>query len=99
MVDTAAHHPIFDEMRGLDGNVRPPFSGIEHWLSKMPDGEHGRMQLQADLLYERMGITFGSYGAAGGHERSIPFDLIPRVFWASRNGISWKPACANGCGR
>ncbi len=83
MADTAAHHPIFDEMRGLDGIIRPPFSGIDHWLSTMPEGEHGRMQLQADLLYERMGITFGSYGAAGGHERSIPFDLIPRVLGKS----------------
>jgi uncharacterized circularly permuted ATP-grasp superfamily protein len=75
--------PIFDEMKGFAGDLRQPYEPVARWLAGMPPEQLPKLQQQADLLFERMGITFGAYGAAGGHERSIPFDLIPRVIGQS----------------
>jgi len=75
--------PIFDEMNGFEGSLREPYQPVADWLKTLPEGQLPKLQRQADLLFERMGITFGAYGQDGGHERSIPFDLIPRVMGQS----------------
>jgi uncharacterized circularly permuted ATP-grasp superfamily protein len=31
-------------------------------------------------MFGRVGITFAVYGESGGTERTIPFDLVPRIF-------------------
>ncbi len=77
------HRHAFDEMWGHDRSVRLPYTPVDEWLKRTPLETLTEMQRRADLLFERMGITFGSYGATNGHERSIPFDLIPRVIGQS----------------
>ncbi len=49
-------------------------------------------QKEADTLYARQGITFAVYGDDTGVERSIPFDIIPRIL---RPG-AWK-VLSEGC--
>ena len=41
------------------------------------------IQTPADVLFQRLGITFNVYGEDQGADRLIPFDLIPRVISAS----------------
>ena len=77
-----AKAPAFDEMNGFDGKVRAPYSGIHSWLAATPSELILQKRREAEALYKRLGITFGAYGAAEGHETAIPFDLIPRVIAA-----------------
>jgi uncharacterized circularly permuted ATP-grasp superfamily protein len=78
--------PIFDEMRGFDGKVRGPYAEIGKWLSTTDDAVFAERRQQADLLFQRIGITFAVYGSAGGTERLIPFDIVPRVI----SGAEWR---------
>ncbi len=72
----------FDEMKGTDGQVRPPYSELASWLKDVrPDVLDYRRQ-EAELLFRRIGITFAVYGEGGDPERLIPFDLLPRIFTA-----------------
>jgi uncharacterized circularly permuted ATP-grasp superfamily protein len=75
--------PIFDEMHGIDGAVRPAYAGLADWLAAMPDGALERKRREADILFRRIGITFAVYGEGGDTERVIPFDLVPRVLAAT----------------
>jgi uncharacterized circularly permuted ATP-grasp superfamily protein len=75
--------PIFDEMYGTDGAVRPAYAGLADWLAAMPDGALERKRREADILFRRIGITFAVYGEGGDTERVIPFDLVPRVLAAT----------------
>jgi len=34
-------------------------------------------------MFRRVGITFAVYGDSGGTERTIPFDIVPRIFTAN----------------
>jgi len=73
---------IFDEMYGKDGSVRQPYDHIAQWLGATSGDVFANKREQADLLFQRIGITFAVYGSAAGTERLIPFDLIPRVIAA-----------------
>lgn len=69
----------FDEMRGVDGGIRPAYAGLDAWLRDLsPDMLDQRCQ-EAELLFRRIGITFAVYGEADSTERLIPFDVIPRI--------------------
>jgi hypothetical protein len=53
---------------------------------------HGRLSLrsgdvEADLLFHRVGITFAVYGESAGTERLIPFDIMPRIIPACRMAV------------
>ncbi len=72
----------FDEMRGVDGAVRAPYSEIHAWLEAMPRAEMKKNHREAEQLFRRSGITFAVGGATDANERLIPFDLIPRIFSA-----------------
>ncbi len=37
-------------------------------------------------MFRRVGITFAVYGDSGGTERTIPFDIVPRIFTANEWG-------------
>jgi uncharacterized circularly permuted ATP-grasp superfamily protein len=73
---------IFDEMFGKDQSVRPPYERIAEWLKATPPEVFASKREQADLLFQRIGITFAVYGNAAGTERLIPFDVIPRILAA-----------------
>ncbi len=77
---------IFDEMHGRDGRVRSPYSGVARWLRDTPDATFTSKREQADLLFQRLGITFAVYGSTAGTERLIPFDIIPRIL----SGAEWR---------
>jgi uncharacterized circularly permuted ATP-grasp superfamily protein len=77
---------FFDEMHGRDGGVRSPYAGVERWLRDTPANSFVAKRQQADLLFQRLGITFAVYGSAGGTERLIPFDIIPRIL----SGAEWR---------
>lgn len=53
-----------------------------NWLADTPSASLTHRRAQADLLFRRIGITFTVYGEAGGTERLIPSDVIPRIITA-----------------
>jgi uncharacterized circularly permuted ATP-grasp superfamily protein len=83
----------FDEMHGATraaaapegaGNgVRRPFAAVARWLEETPPEVFVDKRRQADLTFQRIGITFNVYGDVAGTERLIPFDVVPRVLSAS----------------
>ena len=77
---------FFDEMHGRDGRVRTPYSGVARWLRDTPGETFTSKREQADLLFQRLGITFAVYGSTAGTERLIPFDIIPRIL----AGNEWR---------
>ncbi|HTS40428.1 MAG TPA: circularly permuted type 2 ATP-grasp protein [Xanthobacteraceae bacterium] len=90
----------FDEMKGLDGQVRPAYAALSGWLSEIsPDVLDYRRQ-EAELLFRRIGITFAVYGEAEAQERLIPFDVIPRILSAAewdlvRRGLEQRVKAIN----
>jgi uncharacterized circularly permuted ATP-grasp superfamily protein len=77
---------IYNEMYGEDGSIRPHYNWYADWLAGRPIEYLLQKQREADTLYTRLGITFAVYGDEGGVERSIPFDIIPRILRAD----AWK---------
>jgi uncharacterized circularly permuted ATP-grasp superfamily protein len=76
MTQTAS---FFDEMREVDGSIRPGFEAVQDWLDSTPQNLLTSRKLEAEHFFRRIGITFNVYGDAAGAERLIPFDIIPRV--------------------
>ncbi|MDA3889162.1 MAG: circularly permuted type 2 ATP-grasp protein [Allgaiera sp.] len=74
----------FNEMYD-DGQVRPPYAGLEAWTNTMPAELRHLKQAEAEALFRRIGITFAVYGEGGDPDRLIPFDMFPRVF----TGAEW----------
>ncbi|NWK73684.1 circularly permuted type 2 ATP-grasp protein [Acinetobacter sp. SwsAc6] len=70
---------FFNEMRDDRLISGEACQNIEHWLSQHNLDELKALNQRAKehFLYE--GITFNVYGEAEGTERTIPYDLIPRV--------------------
>ena len=52
---------------------------IEQWLSIRTLDELKQLNAEAKQHFLNHGITFNVYGDKEGVERTIPFDLIPRV--------------------
>ncbi|HEY4143297.1 MAG TPA: circularly permuted type 2 ATP-grasp protein [Pseudolabrys sp.] len=77
---------IFDEMRGVDGGVRPPYDELARWLKEVPPDVLDYRRREAELVFRRIGITFAVYGEADSTERLIPFDVIPRII----SGSEWR---------
>lgn len=73
---------FYNEMHDTDGTVREMYQRYAKWLEGLPGGTLERKNAEAELLFRRLGITFAVYGEAGGAERLIPFDMVPRVFGA-----------------
>jgi uncharacterized circularly permuted ATP-grasp superfamily protein len=76
----------FDEMHGTAGAVRSPFAAVKRWLAETSPDSFAHKRQEADLMFQRIGITFNVYGQSAGAERLIPFDIIPRVLSAAE----WK---------
>jgi uncharacterized circularly permuted ATP-grasp superfamily protein len=72
----------FDEMKGMDGDVRPAYSELARWLGDVRPDVLDYRRKEAELLFRRIGITFAVYGEADAQERLIPFDVIPRILSA-----------------
>jgi uncharacterized circularly permuted ATP-grasp superfamily protein len=75
----------FDEMFGEDGRPRSAARHLAHNLEALADGELNLRQTAADRALVQMGITFNVYGETAGVEKTLPFDLIPRIV----SGSEW----------
>ena len=94
--DALRHHPVavswFNEMYDDDAEPRKHYAPYAEWLASKPLEFMLQKQKEANALYTRHGITFAVYGDETGIERSIPFDIIPRIL---RPG-AWKKL-SDGC--
>src|SRR5688500_9487899 len=86
---------IYDEMYDLGAVVRPHYASYSEWLADKPTDYMLQKQREADTLYTRLGITFAVYGEESGVERSIPFDIIPRILRPE----AWSMISAGTCQR
>jgi uncharacterized circularly permuted ATP-grasp superfamily protein len=83
---TAPPRLYYDEMRGLDGEVQPHYQRYVEWADRLAPEHIAQKRQEADVMFRRVGITFAVYGDESGTERTIPFDIIPRVIPAA----DWK---------
>ena len=70
---------FFDEMFGEDGRPRAAARPLARNIESLPDGELVNRQQAADQALVQMGITFNVYGESAGVEKTLPFDLVPRI--------------------
>src|SRR5262249_8296679 len=70
-------------------------SAYAAWLDSKPLEFMVQKQNEADTLYTRHGITFALYGDESGVERSIPFDILPRIVRPE----AWKILSERSCQR
>ena len=56
-------------------------------INKLPKGDLKRKQIASNKALYNMGITFRLYAQSENQERTIPFDIIPRII----NGEEWNP--------
>jgi uncharacterized circularly permuted ATP-grasp superfamily protein len=90
----------FDEMRGLDGQIRPAYRELSAWLGEIKPEVLDYRRREADVLFRRIGITFAVYGETEAQERLIPFDVIPRIMSAAewtiiRTGLEQRVKALN----
>ncbi|MFN3350862.1 circularly permuted type 2 ATP-grasp protein [Pseudorhodoplanes sp.] len=76
----------FDEMNGVNGQIRPAYAQLSAWLSEIRPDVLDFRRREAEVLFRRIGITFAVYGEADATERLIPFDVIPRIL----SGEEWR---------
>src|SRR5882672_6933233 len=69
----------FDEMFGEDGEPRAAAKPLAKNIQSLPEGELSLRQRAADRALVQMGITFNVYGESAGVEKTLPFDLVPRI--------------------
>ena len=69
----------FDEMFGENGQPRAAARPLARNIESLPDGELVNRQQAADQALIQMGITFNVYGESAGVEKTLPFDLVPRI--------------------
>ena len=78
---------FFDEMTDAAESVRPHYHGFKNWLEGQGGDAIADKRTESELIFRRVGITFAVYGnlddGGSGTERTIPFDIIPRIIPAS----------------
>lgn len=62
------------------GAAREHYREIQRWLAQQSIQTLQARHEEAELLFRRVGITFAVYGDDDGTERTIPFDIVPRIF-------------------
>ena len=82
---------IYDEMFAGDDatSPRPHYRDVHRQLQSLDGPALDRLQRMADMSFRNQGITFTVYGEGDGKniERTIPFDLAPRLITADE----WAP--------
>lgn len=76
---------FYDEMYANPATVRPHYAAFAEWLAQQPPQLIEQKRAEAELNFQRVGITFAVYGDNAANERLIPFDMIPRVI----NAAEW----------
>jgi uncharacterized circularly permuted ATP-grasp superfamily protein len=76
----------FDEMIGEDGKPRSAARPLAKDIETLPEGELELRQTAAEHALIQAGITFNVYSDSEGVEKTLPFDLIPRIV----GGTEWR---------
>jgi uncharacterized circularly permuted ATP-grasp superfamily protein len=76
----------FDEMFEEDGRPRAAARPLARNIESLASGELLNRQQAADQALIQMGITFNVYGESAGLEKTLPFDLVPRIVAA----VEWN---------
>ena len=82
-------------MYETNGEVRAHYAAYSAWLKDKPLDFIKQKQREADTLFARLGITFAVYGDESGVERSIPFDIVPRIM----RKRAWQKISDGACQR
>src|SRR5690349_15443479 len=69
----------FDEMFGESGEPRAAARHLARTIQALAAEELVGRQRAADRALVQMGITFNVYGESAGVEKTLPFDLVPRI--------------------
>ncbi|KRG68375.1 circularly permuted type 2 ATP-grasp protein [Pseudoxanthomonas dokdonensis] len=69
----------FDELIQADGQPRPAARAVVEYLGSLSGRDIAERQLAADVIARVQGITFTVYSDGRNVDRTLPFDLIPRV--------------------
>jgi len=69
----------YDELFQPDGRPRSAARRLVEYLEGLSDRDLAERQLAADLAARVMGITFTVYSEGRNVDRTLPFDVIPRV--------------------
>lgn len=72
----------FNEVYSTPDQVRAHYHVLMEQLSRLGVQEFERRAGLSDLSFRNQGITFTVYGDAQGTERTIPFDMLPRIIQA-----------------
>jgi uncharacterized circularly permuted ATP-grasp superfamily protein len=73
---------IYDEMFNEWNNfqdVKQHYQVFSAWLQQQQSVNLKTKQIEAEAMFRQVGITFTVYNDSAGNERTIPFDLIPRI--------------------
>ena len=70
---------FYDEMFGEDGRPRAGARPLARNIESLPELELTNRQNAADRALVQAGITFNVYGESAGVEKTLPFDLVPRI--------------------
>ncbi len=73
----------FDEMFGESGRPRPAARHLATNIQRLPSEELLARQRAAERALVQIGITFNVYGESAGVEKTLPFDLVPRIMAGS----------------
>ena len=76
MLMSSAEHSVGYAQGRAWGHYRQ----LQHWLRDQDMETLRARHEEAELIFRRVGITFAVYGDDDGTERTIPFDIMPRVF-------------------
>jgi uncharacterized circularly permuted ATP-grasp superfamily protein len=82
-LDTYELDGCFDEMFGENGQPRAAARHLARNVAALPLEELIARQRAADRALVQMGITFNVYGESAGVEKTLPFDLVPRIIAGS----------------
>ena len=73
---------FWDEMFAGPGEVRPHYARLARRLATLAAPDVAKRQRAADLSFQAQGITFAVNQDASGPEKTMPFDLVPRIVLA-----------------
>jgi uncharacterized circularly permuted ATP-grasp superfamily protein len=73
---------FWDEMFEGPGQVRPHYTLLARRLATLAAPDVAKRQRAADLSFQAQGITFAVDQDASGPEKTMPFDLVPRIVLA-----------------
>src|SRR5687768_1862998 len=79
MPEPASSVSPYDEMRTMEGLVRPHYAALEGRIATLSPAQLAERQRALERFFLLQGITFTVYGAESTTERIIPTDLLPRI--------------------